>query len=324
VTPQVANANYKWAFKARFRARAFGWKSQPAITRVREAVAEIKKVAKRDPVLAAEGAIIFLERVSEALEQIDSSSGAIGSAVNHAVADLAEVIGDTQVGASTRRSWLERLWLAYVNDQIPYIESLGDHWGEICATKEIASEWADRLVDGLRASWTANPRKRGYYYKGTPNCLGAMVAAGRYDEVMALLELAPYKMWDHQQFGVKALAAQGKIAEAIRYAEGGCGLNDNPAAIAQVCEKLLLASGMIDEAYQRYGIAANQAGTYLATFRAVAKKYPHKAATEILADLVKSTPGDEGKWFAAAKEAGLYAEALALASRTPCDPRTLT
>ena len=39
---------------------------------------------------------------------------------------------------------------------------------------------------------------------------------------------------------------------------------------------------------------------------------------------MKTTPGDEGKWFAAAKDAGLYDEALALASRTPCDPRTLT
>ena len=37
-----------------------------------------------------------------------------------------------------------------------------------------------------------------------------------------------------------------------------------------------------------------------------------------------STPGEEGKWFAAAKEAGLYDEALALASRTPTDPKTLT
>ena len=45
---------------------------------------------------------------------------------------------------------------------------------------------------------------------------------------------------------------------------------------------------------------------------------------ELLADLVETTPGDEAKWFAAAKEAGLYDEALALASRTPCDPRTLT
>lgn len=39
---------------------------------------------------------------------------------------------------------------------------------------------------------------------------------------------------------------------------------------------------------------------------------------------MKTTPGEEGKWFAAAKDAGLYDEALALAGRTPCDPRTLT
>jgi hypothetical protein len=39
---------------------------------------------------------------------------------------------------------------------------------------------------------------------------------------------------------------------------------------------------------------------------------------------VKTTPGDEGKWFAAAKDAGLFDEALALAGRTPCDPKTLT
>lgn len=66
------------------------------------------------------------------------------------------------------------------------------------------------------------------------------------------------------------------------------------------------------------------AGTFLAWFRAVARRYPHKDAGTILADLVRATPGDEGKWFAAAKDAGLFDQALALASRTPCDPRTLT
>jgi hypothetical protein len=56
----------------------------------------------------------------------------------------------------------------------------------------------------------------------------------------------------------------------------------------------------------------------------VARKYRHKGAAQILADLVAATPDDEGKWFAAAKDAGLLDEALALASRTPCDPKTLT
>ena len=37
-----------------------------------------------------------------------------------------------------------------------------------------------------------------------------------------------------------------------------------------------------------------------------------------------STPGDEGKWFAAAKSAKLFDEAIALARRTPCSPQSLT
>jgi hypothetical protein len=38
--------------------------SQPAILRVSEAVSEIKRAAWRDPVLGAEGAVLFLEKVS--------------------------------------------------------------------------------------------------------------------------------------------------------------------------------------------------------------------------------------------------------------------
>jgi hypothetical protein len=90
------------------------------------------------------------------------------------------------------------------------------------------------------------------------------------------------------------------------------------------CEAILLSSGMAEEAYRSYGLRASRGATYLATFRAVARKYPHKAPRDVLADLVAATPGDEATWFAAAKEAGLHEEALDLARRTPCDPRTLT
>jgi hypothetical protein len=54
------------------------------------------------------------------------------------------------------------------------------------------------------------------------------------------------------------------------------------------------------------------------------KKYPHVPRTVVLSDLVQLTPGDEGTWFAAAKDAKLFDEAIALANQTPCDPRTLT
>jgi hypothetical protein len=70
---------HKWQFVPRFRRHAFGWRSGEPIQRIKEAVAEIKLVARSDVVLAAEGAVKFLERVSPALEQVDSSSGVSGS-----------------------------------------------------------------------------------------------------------------------------------------------------------------------------------------------------------------------------------------------------
>ena len=85
-----------------------------------------------------------------------------------------------------------------------------------------------------------------------------------------------------------------------------------------------LSDGLLDEAYRRYAIEANRKTTNLATFRAIAQKYPDKNPKDILSDLVASSPGEPGKWFAAAKSAGLYLEALELANRSPCDPKTLT
>ena len=58
----------RWILGSRFRRSAFGWKSQPAIARVREAVSKIKKAARPEAILGAEGAVLFLEKVSPALE----------------------------------------------------------------------------------------------------------------------------------------------------------------------------------------------------------------------------------------------------------------
>ncbi|MFN9809530.1 MAG: hypothetical protein ACK6CU_07870 [Deltaproteobacteria bacterium] len=317
-TPSVEP--HKWEFKARFRRHAFGWKSQPAITRIKQAVAEIKKVAKKDPVLAAEGAIAFLERVSPALEHVDSSSGSIGTAVGNAIGELVPIIASAPADAKTRDAWLERLFEAHQEDQIPYIERLADHWGELCASKEVASAWADKLVGITRMALSPDKNLRGHFH-GTSACLSALYRAERFDELVDLLRVDT--IWPYKQWAVRAMAASGKKAEALRYAESCRSPWASDYEVDSVCEEILLSSGMVDEAYARYGVRANQGGTYLATFRAVAKKYPHKAAGEVLADLVKTTPGDEGKWFAAAKDAGLYDEALALASRTPCDPKTL-
>jgi hypothetical protein len=74
---------------------------------------------------------------------------------------------------------------------------------------------------------------------------------------------------ESRRWGVKALVAMGKKSEAIRYAEDNKGLNDPVSAIAGACEEILLSSGLFDEAYNRYALAANQGKTYLATFRVV-------------------------------------------------------
>ena len=315
-------AAHKWAFAARFRRHAFGWRSQPAVQRVKEAVAEIQKVARKDLVLAAGGAVVFLEKVSPALERVDSSSGAIGTAVNHAIEALARIIADAPADDKTRDQWLDRLWEAHQSDQIPYIECLGDYWGDLCGSRERAAVWADQLVCTVEMSWSPN-RKPGGYFHGTIACLSAMLRAERHEQLLALLEKAPHSTWHYREWGVRALVAMGRKADAIRYADASRGLNDCPIAVARLCEEILLSSGLAEEAYARYAIEANQSTTFLATYRSISRKYPMKASAQVLDDLVASTPGQEGKWFAAAKDAGLYDEAIALVKRTPCDPRTL-
>jgi len=312
---------HKWQFKARFRRHAFGWRSQPAIQRVKEAVSEIKKVARKDPELTAEGAVSFLERVSPALENVDGSSGAMGTAVNNAIVALVEVITSARADSKARQKWLERLFEAHAEDQIPYIEQLADHWGALCVTPELASRWADDLIGITRRALSPDPGMRGFF-RGTSACLSALFAAGRHDELIDLLEEEGF--WPYRRWAVKSLAAKGEKAEAIRLAESCRDRWTNEREIDSVCEAILLSSGLVDDAYRRYGLTANRAGTYLAWFRAVAKKYPGKERAEILDDLVALTPGEEGKWFAAAKSAKLFDRAIALANRSPCTPQTLT
>lgn len=317
-----APSKHVWTFTPRFRRGAFGWRSDPAINRIKEALTEIKTVNRKEPMLAAEGAVLFLTKLSPSLENVDSSSGAIGTAVNRAIDALVPIIAKAPADQATRRKWLEQLYQAHSDDQMPYIEILGDYWGELCASADLAGEWADRLTETVKNVWGRAPKEYGFFH-ATSMCLSVLLTAGRHEQLLALLDLCPYPSWTYRQWGVKALVAMGKKAEAIRYAESNLGQNDPLDLIAEACEAILLSSGLADEAYQRYAQTANRSGTYLATFRAICRKYPHKRPEDVLNDLVASTPGEEGKWFAAAKDAKLYDLALKLAQRSPVDHRTL-
>ena len=125
----------KWEFSPRFRRGCFGWKSAPAIARIKEAAPADEKL---------------------------------------------------------RESWLERLWEAVQNDDIPYIEELAEQWGDLCGSPLVASLWADQFIGTVRMAWSSDPGLRGHF-KGTFACLSSLCAAGRNEELLELLQQMPYK-----------------------------------------------------------------------------------------------------------------------------------
>lgn len=315
----------RWGFRTKLRRSAFGWRgSRAAIARIDEAVAEIRAVARRDPTLAAQGAVLFLEKVSPAVCEVDSSSGALGSATYHAVDALVPIIAAASVPEAVRSKWLERLFNALQDDDPPYIESLGDHWGDLCVTVGIASRWADELLPLVKHVVTDRRHGVFAFFKGTNACYSALFKAGRHDELLELLELDQHPIWPYSVWGGRVLVARGQVDEAIAYMRRRSGINVPLGALARFAEDAFLDVGRRAEAYARYAIDANQGNSRIATYRALGRKYPEIDADRLLADLIASTPGEEGKWFATAKSLKRFDLALALAQRSPCDPKTLT
>lgn len=316
----TSKPKHEWAFKPRFRRNAFGWRgSKLAVQRIDEALGEIHAVARTDVLLAAEGGVTLIEKLSPALDHVDSSTGALGAAVNAALRDLAGLIGLAPADSKLRQKWLDRLFNAYLEDQMPYLEVLGDHWGTLCGDGSVASAWVEPHLELTRASL----RAQGGYSKLTAPCLSALYSAGRDAELLALLDQAHRHAWHQQQWGARALARRGDVDAAIARAELCTGINESLAAVAAFAEQALLDAGRSDEAYARYAIEANWASTNLGRYRALAKKYPQQPPERLLNDLVAATPAEPGKWFATAKTLKLYDLALQLARRSPADPKTL-
>jgi len=320
----MAAASHAWAFRAGLRRNAFGWKgTRKAIERMNEAVGEIERVARTDPALAGEGAVLLLEKLSPAVNQIDSSSGSLGNATNGVVEKMVPLIAAAPVPRHVREKWLERLFKAIQEDDPPYIQSLGEHWGALCADRAHASQWADQLLP-LVQHVLADRRSGAFAYSRSGTlCYSALFHAGRVDDLLAVLALDPKPYWHDKQWAAKALAARGDVDGAVNLMEGLRSRHAPDLALSAVAEQLLLDAGRTEEAYARYGIQATSANTNIATFRAIAKRYPGIEPSRILGDLIASTPGEEGKWFATAKTLKQYDLALALARRAPVDPKTL-
>lgn len=246
-----------WAFRPRLRRGAFGWNgSKLAIERIHEALAEIRAVARQHPATAAEGAVLFLERLSPAMNHVDSSTGALGNATYAAVQELVPIISNAPVDTATRKKWLDRFFAAIQEDDPPYIESLGDHWGDLCATTELASSWADQLLPTLRRVLRERTRGTYAFFPGTTLCYSALFSAGRHDELLELLALDPHPIWQYTVWGARVLSARGQVDDAIAYFRERAGSTTSLETIVRFAEAELLKAGRRAEAFDQYAMLA--------------------------------------------------------------------
>jgi len=314
----------RWHFLTQLDARAFSsGKPALAVRVLRGAVSELRRTARSHPLRAAGGTVALIENLGPALLPIHEDSGSL----HHAVARTLDAAVDLLLPASETPpypAWLDQLGARFLDQTTrePGLvhEALGLRWGKICATPARANRWAQRLLPGVERSWS----RADAYSPGGLACLSSLVVGAQFEQVLALIEQRPVAVWLERQFGVQALVALGRVDEAIAYA-----LASNPLGhhytreIAQACEGVLLAANRRDEAYRTFAIAAGQRQNCLQTYRALAAKYPEVDASVLLGDLIASTPGDEGRWFATARHLRFFQLAIELAMQTPCDPRTL-
>lgn len=306
------------------RAGAYSWKSSAkAIERLKSASSEIRAVARVDPVTAAEGVIALAQRIWPAFEHIDTSSGALGSAVRRTLEELLPVLIDAPADEKTRAKWLEQLREAIEDDGVDYLAPIAHCFGQIAAYPALMNLHADRDLDMIEAAWSDHER---FIHVATGSLtLSCLLEAGRHDELLALLARKKTHLWFDEKFGAEALLRQGREDEALAYAEALLEGDRRPwghAEIAQFCERILVGQGRDDEAYRRFGLPSASGNTYLAMWRDLVKRYPDLDPRQILKDLME-TQGSQGKWFAAAKTAKYLGIALECAAQPDAAPATL-
>ena len=202
--------SHKWAFRPGMPAGAggFGWRgSAKAIDRLNQAKSEIRAVNRVDPITAAEGVVVLAERIWPTFDQIDTSSGALGSAVRRTLEDLAPLLIAAPADEPARAHWLERLRQAIVDDGVDYLAPISDRFGEIAAFPRLMSLHADRDLGLTREAWADHAR---FSHVATATLtLSCLLEAGRHGELLALLDVGRTCLWFDEKFAAEALLRRG-------------------------------------------------------------------------------------------------------------------
>lgn len=166
---------------------------------------------------AGDGVVSLMERIWLAFQDIDISFGALGGAVFWAQDELLPILIEAPADRKTRNKWLDRLWQAIEGDAVDYLSLIGSRWGELCGSREVASNWADRFLGLFRTTWS-DPRP-GNYVRGASVRPSSLLAAGRHQEVLEVLSLQRFLFWHDRKFGLQALLSECRTDEALAYAK---------------------------------------------------------------------------------------------------------
>ena len=134
----------------------------------------------------------------------------------HPLFSVVETLSEHRWGTSRERrsdKWLDRLLQAIQDDGVDYLCVVEDHWGDLCASPEVASQWADQFVDLIRIAWS-DPRPGGHV-SATSLCLSSLLAAGRHQDIWNLLAVARFPFWHYRKFGVDALVKEDRMEDAL-------------------------------------------------------------------------------------------------------------
>lgn len=316
---------FKWEFRSKFRARALGWNgSKKAIENLKLALSEIKQVARKDQVLAGDGCVLLASRIWPAFEHIDTSTGALGSAVNKTLEALIPILIDAPASEAERRKWAEKLYTAICEDGVSYLEPIQERFGEILNFRSLQDHYIELTLPSLQQAWSKHDKL--VFTQSSTLTLSCLLATEQYEELTKLLARKNTRFWPDEKFAVQALLNQNKRQEAIDYIEELLKADDrggyNERLASAFLEQLLIEDGRENEAYQRFGLKALTSTTYLSSWRRVTKRYPGIDKRRVLEDLVKAFP-PKGKWFAAAKTGGYLDLALEYARDGQSEPATL-
>src|SRR3954466_16175264 len=158
-----------------------------------------------------------MERIWPAFQDIDTSSGALGTAVARTLEQLIPILAGAPADHGVRASWLERLFDAVQEDGVQYLAPVEERWGEIARYPDLIHAYGDRLVPMLRRAWA--DQERFSHVTGTAIGLSCLLEAGRYTELQDLLAIQRMRFWSWHRFGAEALLRQGLWEAAIAHAE---------------------------------------------------------------------------------------------------------